>query len=81
MTLRLLDLTAIFRLLTLKLEGKTKASQPNTSNQSWQHKLRLMAARSRQRRQLLKVSDSLLNDMGLTRAQVLEEANKPFWKA
>ena len=32
------------------------------------------------RRQLLELDDHALKDVGLSRAQVLEEANKPFWK-
>ena len=36
--------------------------------------------RSRQRRSLLELSDARLRDIGLTRADVAEEAAKPFWR-
>jgi uncharacterized protein YjiS (DUF1127 family) len=37
-------------------------------------------ARARQRRQLLSLSDHMLRDLGLTRADVMAEASKPFWR-
>ena len=37
-------------------------------------------ARSRQRRQLLSLSDHMLRDLGLSRADVMAEASKPFWR-
>lgn len=36
--------------------------------------------RSRQRRHLLELSDHLLRDIGVTRAEVEAEASKPFWR-
>jgi uncharacterized protein YjiS (DUF1127 family) len=36
--------------------------------------------RSRQRRQLQSLSDHMLRDIGLTRADVLAESSKPFWR-
>lgn len=33
----------------------------------------------RQRRELLKLSVQQLNDIGLSRAEVQREANRPFW--
>lgn len=41
--------------------------------------LSLQAARHRQRRQLLKLDERQLMDLGLSREQVLKEASKPFW--
>jgi uncharacterized protein YjiS (DUF1127 family) len=35
--------------------------------------------RARQRRHLQSLSDHMLRDIGLTRADVLAEADKPFW--
>ena len=35
---------------------------------------------SRQRRQLAQLPDYLLKDIGITRADALKEADKPFWK-
>ncbi len=37
------------------------------------------AERSAQRRHLRELDDHLLSDMGLTRADVEQEASKPFW--
>jgi uncharacterized protein YjiS (DUF1127 family) len=36
--------------------------------------------RARQRRQLLTLNDHMLRDLGLTRADVLAESSKPFWR-
>jgi uncharacterized protein YjiS (DUF1127 family) len=36
--------------------------------------------RSRDRRQLESLSDHMLRDIGLTRADVFAEASKPFWR-
>jgi uncharacterized protein YjiS (DUF1127 family) len=36
--------------------------------------------RSRQRRALAAVSDAMLRDIGLTRAEITEEIEKPFWR-
>ena len=36
--------------------------------------------RSRDRRQLESLSDHMLRDIGLTRADVFAEATKPFWR-
>jgi uncharacterized protein YjiS (DUF1127 family) len=33
----------------------------------------------RERQQLLEMSDHMLQDVGLTREQVLQEAARPFW--
>jgi uncharacterized protein YjiS (DUF1127 family) len=40
---------------------------------TWQH-------RARDRRQLQTLSDHMLRDIGLTRADVFAEASKPFWR-
>jgi len=37
-------------------------------------------ARARQRRQLVELSDYMLRDIGLTRADAEAEADKPFWR-
>jgi uncharacterized protein YjiS (DUF1127 family) len=36
--------------------------------------------RARDRRQLQSLSDHMLRDIGLTRADVFAEASKPFWQ-
>jgi uncharacterized protein YjiS (DUF1127 family) len=37
--------------------------------------------RARQRRALARLDDRLLRDVGLSRAQAVGEARKPFWRA
>jgi len=36
--------------------------------------------RARQRRQLRTLNDRMLRDIGLTRADVMAESSKPFWR-
>lgn len=43
--------------------------------------LSLWYERSRQRRQLARMDDRLLRDIGLDRASAMEESSKPFWQA
>jgi uncharacterized protein YjiS (DUF1127 family) len=78
MTFRLVDLSEIFRFLAVKTKGQ---ANDNERAKAWYKQLKLMASRAQQRRQLLTLSDEQLDDIGITRAQVLEEVNKPFWKA
>ena len=40
----------------------------------------LWRQRARQRRQLLRLDDGLLKDIGLTRCDAETEAAKPFWR-
>lgn len=42
-------------------------------------RLQTWPLRAQARRDLLELSDRTLLDVGLTRAEVLREANKPFW--
>ena len=42
--------------------------------------LLLWHERARQRRHLQDLSDDMLRDIGLTRADVLAETDKPFWR-
>jgi len=44
-------------------------------------KLLAWQERSRQRFQLLSLSDHALKDVGLSRADVEQEAGKPFWRS
>ena len=43
-------------------------------------KIRIWVARSRQRKQLARLDDHLLSDIGYTREQVQVEISKPFWR-
>jgi len=81
MTLRFLDLTLLFKLASFESKVEMHEDHSIMKGASWFKQLRLMMARSRQRRQLLNLSDHQLEDIGLTQAQVLEEARKPFWVA
>lgn len=46
---------------------------------AWVAQLRRWAELARQRRQLAMLSDSALKDLGLSRADTLEESERPFW--
>ena len=37
-------------------------------------------ARSQQRKQLARLDEKMLKDIGITRVEVLAEVKKPFWK-
>lgn len=51
--------------------------------QAWGHKAAARVARwwalARERRQLAALSDAALHDLGLSRADITEEAERPFW--
>jgi len=84
MTLRFLDLTVLFRFLAVEAKDQATNHQgvlKGNGAKAWFKQLKLMASRAEQRRQLLTLSDEQLDDIGITREQVSEEANKPFWKA
>jgi len=82
MTLRFLDLTVLFRFLAVEAKDKADTNHGHAvKSKAWYQQISLMASRARQRRQLLSLSDEQLVDIGITRAQVYEEVNKPFWKA
>jgi uncharacterized protein YjiS (DUF1127 family) len=46
----------------------------------WFAAARAIYIRDRERRELLTLDDRTLADIGLTRCDVLAEAEKPFWK-
>ena len=72
MTLRFLDLTVLFRFLTTNVTENTKSHHANNiKSKAWGQKLSMMAERARQRRQLLKLSDAQLDDIGVTRAKYI----------
>ncbi len=41
----------------------------------------LCSDRSQQRRRLAELNDHMLRDLGLSRADVMAEATKPFWRS
>jgi len=48
--------------------------------QSWR-RVSLWMERRRQRQQLARLNEAMLKDIGLTRADVTKEIDKPFWRS
>ncbi|RMV74657.1 hypothetical protein ALP05_01525 [Pseudomonas caricapapayae] len=46
---------------------------------AWTRRMRRWLELHRQRRYLAQMSDAALKDMGLSRADILEETERPFW--
>ena len=72
---------------TLIMRLAHQSSQPHQENWGFTlallwRELRLLRARQRSRRELRELADDphLLKDLGLTRWEALEEADKPFWR-
>jgi uncharacterized protein YjiS (DUF1127 family) len=65
------DLSAGLYALVLKFESAAKAVDKTIS--TW-------IVRTEDRRQLARMSDHMLNDIGLNRIEVANEVNKPFWQ-
>jgi len=62
-------------------EGSVRAvGKPVRSWSGLWQRLELWAERRRQRRELLRLPDHVLKDIGISRAEALSEAGKPFWK-
>ncbi len=62
--------------------SRNRFHQFRTHWSEWRHVFalyRLWRQRQRQRRQLASMSDHLLKDIGVSRYDALQEANKPFW--
>jgi len=74
MTYRFFGLEALLQNIALRLDPTlpTVASLIRTAA--------IFRARARQRQQLYTLSDYQLKDMGITKADALNEANKPFWQ-
>jgi uncharacterized protein YjiS (DUF1127 family) len=77
--------------MSLSLETTTSAR--HTPIEGWRRRRTLAAGfiaafemlcdwkeRNRQRRALLALSDTMLKDIGISRADALQEGEKPFWK-
>lgn len=74
MTLEYFDIRILFR--SIQVEAKQESF-------SWLRVVltcRMYAARSRQRKQLRYLGEHQLKDMGISRADALVEASKPFWE-
>jgi uncharacterized protein YjiS (DUF1127 family) len=65
--------------------GASRRPATRAGGRSWfarsADQLLTWSERARQRRELLRFDDHLLRDVGLTRAEALAEAAKPFWRA
>lgn len=55
------------------------ARTANRQRPGWLARLRLWLALARERRQLARLDDTALSDLGLTRWQAEREARRPFW--
>ena len=47
---------------------------------AWVHTVVVWRERAKQRKALLGLDERLLSDIGVTKAQAITEARKPFWK-
>ena len=68
-------------------QAARRSSANGRQDGSWARRIRRAAdllltwqQRARDRRQLQTLSDHMLRDIGLTRADVFAEASKPFWR-
>jgi uncharacterized protein YjiS (DUF1127 family) len=52
---------------------------PAIGMEAWWSRLKRWHQLARQRRQLAMLSDAALKDIGLSRADVLQESERPFW--
>lgn len=55
------------------------ARRPSRWFAGWRARLHRWQRLHRERRELLELSDALLKDIGLTRADARREAHRPFW--
>ena len=64
-----------------KSEDANKKITPALSSHSkWFNTVNIWIQRSRQRKQLARLDQHLLDDLGLTEEMVAKEIKKPFWK-
>lgn len=61
---------------------EAKASTSSIPSDDWLSLLKVWVQRSRERKELAEVAndDHLLNDIGVSRLDALQEAAKPFWR-
>jgi uncharacterized protein YjiS (DUF1127 family) len=60
---------------------ETLAGRPRPlRNSSWLGRVAFWLDRARQRRALAELDDRGLSDIGLSRADVVQEIHKPFWR-
>ena len=63
------------------LKAKRKRLNKETKLQGWLAAIETWLTRNRHRQELLRMPDYLLEDIGLTREQVIKESRTPFWKS
>jgi uncharacterized protein YjiS (DUF1127 family) len=75
------------QLRTVRATRRDRATGSGRQGWSWASAIRRAAdllltwqQRARDRRQLESLSDHMLRDIGLSRADVFAEASKPFWR-
>ncbi len=72
--------------VNLITEAKTKCTNPHFSRHGLKRigdllkMLHRWHTRVRERRMLLKLDNSALKDIGISRADAVHEADKPFWR-
>ena len=73
--------------LLARARGDPHAAPAAPSNRAWRQwalqaidTLLVWQERSRQRRALARLDDHFLRDVGISRADVAAECNKPFWR-
>lgn len=67
------------RILLHTLRTETELRRFSLSNALSQYQT--YRARARQRAQLAQLPEHLLKDIGISKTDALQEANKPFWQA
>ncbi|ACA16789.1 protein of unknown function DUF1127 [Methylobacterium sp. 4-46] len=65
----------------LRLVPAIRRSSPRPRLLTLVERLELWGQRHRQRRDLRHLPDGLLKDIGVSRADVARESDKPFWQA
>ena len=67
-----------------KLQGNLSQCLPACDKKNYAKlllkEIKIWMARSSQRKQLARLDDHLLKDIGYSRSQVEKEISKPFWK-
>ena len=58
----------------------TDRTRPRTRNRAASELVRVWLRRSRERRELATMGEPEWRDIGLTRADVMRETGKPFWR-
>ncbi len=63
------------------LKAKRKRDNKEPKQQGWLAIIESWLVRSRHRQELLRMPDYLLEDIGLTREEIIKESRTPFWRS